>query len=277
MGRALLEWHNAHTMGTYRMKPSRGQSGQAAVEAALTMPLTIFLILGTLQLFMMLQGRIMAEYAAFAAVRAGSRQHGDCKPMVHAALAGLLPSVISFTGGAGGGGSAGKKFAEAWKKRIGSPSNPDPKYQDGKHDGPVFWLVRESPKPGDFQGKEDLAFDTPEGDGDHAMRLEVRLVYWYRLRIPFADWVMSRMFLAHLGIKDYTSGNPLIVTQKDAGWTKEGKAVSLDSSIRSELSSRVNKGQYVFPIHATYGMRMMTPARRSNFQKQNCASAPESL
>ena len=61
------------------------------------MPLTIFLILGTLQLFMMLQGRIMAEYAAFAAVRAGSRQHGDCKPMVHAALAGL--TVRAYTPG----------------------------------------------------------------------------------------------------------------------------------------------------------------------------------
>ncbi|ATB31967.1 TadE/TadG family type IV pilus assembly protein [Melittangium boletus] len=264
-------------MGKYQKNQPGRQSGQAAVEAALTLPLTIFLILGTLQLFMMLQGRIMAEYAAFAAVRAGSRQHGDCKPMVHAALAGLLPSVISFTGGSGGG-SAAQKMAEAWKKRIGSPSNPDPKYQDGKHNGPVFWLVRESPKPGDFQGKEDLTFDTPEGDGSDAMRLEVRLVYWYRLRIPFADWVMSRMFLAHLGLKNYNAANPLILTQTQAGWTKsEKRTVDLESSIRQELSSRVNSGQYVFPIHATYGMRMMTPARRTYFQQQNCASAPEGL
>jgi hypothetical protein len=73
---------------------SLGERGQAAVEAALTLPLTIFLILGSLQLFMMLQGRIMSEYAAFEAVRAGSRYHGDCKPMTHAVLAALLPSVV---------------------------------------------------------------------------------------------------------------------------------------------------------------------------------------
>ena len=33
------------------------------MESALTLPLTVFLMLGTLQLFLMLQGRIMAEYA----------------------------------------------------------------------------------------------------------------------------------------------------------------------------------------------------------------------
>ena len=43
------------------------------------------------------------------------------------------------------------------------------------------------------------------------------------------------------------------------------------------MLSRSNQGEYVFPLQATYSMRMMTPARRSNFQKQNCASAPESL
>jgi hypothetical protein len=43
-----------------------GQVGQAAVEAALTMPLMLFMILGTLQLFMMLQGRLLAEHAAFS-------------------------------------------------------------------------------------------------------------------------------------------------------------------------------------------------------------------
>ncbi|HLM44600.1 MAG TPA: TadE family protein, partial [Myxococcaceae bacterium] len=64
----------------------RAERGQAAVESALTLPLTVFLMLGTLQLFLMLQGRIMAEYAAFRAVRAGSVRHGDCQAMTHAAI-----------------------------------------------------------------------------------------------------------------------------------------------------------------------------------------------
>ena len=50
------------------------------MEAALTLPLVVFLILGTLQLFMMLQGRIMAEYAVFKAVRAGSVTTATARP-----------------------------------------------------------------------------------------------------------------------------------------------------------------------------------------------------
>jgi hypothetical protein len=263
--------------------PQGRQSGQAAVEAALTLPLVIFLVLGTLQLFMMLQGRIMAEYAAFEAVRAGSRNHGNCVPMVHAALAGLLPSVTPFLGGSGGG-SAAEKFADAWAARIGSNVNePKPMYvpkagMDLKHRGPIFWLIREQPRAGTVPNPEDLAFDTPTGDGQEAKRLEVRLIYWYRLRIPFADWVMSRMMLAHLGLQDYNAVNPLMVTDKDAGWTKEvEQVVNLDIKVREELVQKVMAGKYVFPIQATYGMRMMTPARKVHFEEQNCQPTPEGL
>ena len=41
------------------------------------------------------------------------------------------------------------------------------------------------------------------------------------------------------------------------------RVINLDPLIRDELRSRVNSGQYVFPIQATYGMRMMTPAPTS--------------
>ena len=45
------------------MRPVNPESGQAAVESALTLPLAIFLALGLIQLFMMFQGRAMAQYA----------------------------------------------------------------------------------------------------------------------------------------------------------------------------------------------------------------------
>ncbi|HEX5753171.1 MAG TPA: TadE family protein [Archangium sp.] len=274
-------------MSTVESRAPKGhESGQAAVEAALTLPLVIFLVLGTLQLFMMLQGRIMAEYAAFQAVRAGSRNHGDCEPMVHAALGGLLPSVTPYLGGKGKG-SAAQKLASAWKERVGSngesgdPDNAGPHYvkgKDGAHDGPIFWLVRESPRASAVQSPEDADFDLPRGDGSQAMRLEVRLIYWYRLRIPFADWVISRMLLAHLGLKNYDAVNPLMPADAKAGWTKSTeRVVNLDPLIRDELRTRVGSKQYVFPIQATYGMRMMTPARKRYFGEQNCPGTPEGL
>jgi len=49
------------------------ESGQATVEAALTLPLTVFLVLGTVQMFLLLQARLLTEYAAFRAVREEGR------------------------------------------------------------------------------------------------------------------------------------------------------------------------------------------------------------
>ncbi len=254
------------------------------MEAALTLPLTVFLILGTLQLFMMLQGRIMAEYAAFQAVRAGARNHGDCVPMMHAALAGLLPSVIPYMGQGTGGGSPAQKLARAWQDRIGSPRNPDPKYKsgiDGNHTGPIFWMAREKPTRGEISGQEDEKFDQPTQLSGSAntggLRLEVRLVYWFALKIPFADWVISRMILSYYGLQNYNAANPLMLAEKNAGWTAGSSPPSFDSLIQGELISRINSKEYVFPIHATYGMRMMTPAKQVHFSTQNCPGTPDGL
>ncbi|HLT28663.1 MAG TPA: TadE family protein, partial [Myxococcaceae bacterium] len=48
---------------------SRRESGQAGVESALVLPITLFMILGTMQLFMMTHARVMTEYAAYRATR----------------------------------------------------------------------------------------------------------------------------------------------------------------------------------------------------------------
>ena len=47
------------------------------------------------------------------------------------------------------------------------------------------------------------------------------MVYWYRLKIPFADWVMSKMFLAHYDIEQYNADNPLMSPKGKAGWPDE--------------------------------------------------------
>jgi hypothetical protein len=267
-------------MLSHTSRPPRGESGQAAVEAALTLPLTLFLILGTLQLFMMLQGRIMAEYAAFEAVRAGSRHHGDCIPMMHAGLAGLLPNVVSYLGRGTSGGTPAQKLANAWSRRIGAPNNPRPRFVRGmdgeRSSGSIFWLAREQPLAGSVPSPEDVDFDAPT-QGGGGMRLEVRLVYWFPLKIPFADWVMTQFFLTYFGLQTYNYTNPLMTAEKRAGWTAGASPPSLDSQIRSEFLSRVNSREYVFPIQATYGMRMMTPARSEFFSQQNCGETQQSL
>lgn len=252
------------------MQSDSSQSGQAAVESAITLPLVLFMVLGTLQLFMLLQGRVFAEHAAWAAVRTGAVKHGNCEAMTHAAIAALLPNFTTFLGEGTPGGSPSEKMATAFALRTRNKpfSNQFDATADDTHDGAIVWLMRESPRLGQVSRTSEDDFDDPDSDG---YTLEVRLVYWYPLRIPFANWVMATMFRAYFGLGDYTKTNPLLPTQQ-ARWTQAGRR-TLDG-FQSEFMRRFNAKQYVFPVVASYAMRMMTPPRPSNFMRQNCEPSP---
>src|SRR5436190_1258062 len=56
---------------------SRGaRRGQATVEAALTVPLALFLVLGGLQVLLSMQARLMAQYAVARATKVGAANFG---------------------------------------------------------------------------------------------------------------------------------------------------------------------------------------------------------
>ena len=253
-----------------RAPARKGQSGQASVEAALTLPLMVFLMLGTLQLFLMLQGRIMAEYAAFRAVRAGSVNHGSCESMTHSAILALMPSFYSFMGGSGG--SPGQKLGRAFGARKDNRFVPR---FDGGHDGSIVWIVRDSPVYTSVP-REDLDFDIPRLSSTEIVRLEIQLVYWFPLKIPFANWVISRMVLARWGLKSYDAANPLNPADRQAGWTAESTP-TLAVAIQQEMLRRGDSRQYTLPILATGGLRMMTPVQARYFLTQNCPPTPEVL
>jgi len=247
------------------------ESGQAAVETAITMPLTIFMVLGTLQLFMLLQGRLFAEHAAYKAVRTGVVRNGDCHAMTHAAIAALLPSFVSFLGDGTPGATPAEKMGTAFRLRTRNKpfdNQYDPVADDG-HDGAVVWLYRESPRVGQVSRSSEDDFDDPDTGG---YRLEVRLVYWYPMHIPFANQVMATMFRAFFGIANFSGTNPLMPTQKNADWQATGQR--LQAPLAAEFERRYAKKQYVFPIAASYAMHMMTPPRPALFKRQNCEPVP---
>lgn len=260
---------------------ARRESGQAAVEAALTLPLMLFMILGTLQLFMMLQGRVMAEHAAYKAARTGSVQFGNCQAMTHAAIAALLPSFHSYLGPTVPGGTPGAKLAWAWRKRTaGMPydNQYDPAV-DGGHDGAVVWIYRPSPRRATVTVRSDDDFDNPFAPGQASgggYRLDLRLVYWFPLKVPFANWVMARMYAAYWGLENYNAVNPLIPTQT-AAWGSNGAERATNAmagAVSGEFQARLAKRQYVFPITATYSMHMMSPPRPRFWQRQHCEPVP---
>ncbi len=240
------------------------------MEAALTLPMVVFLILGTLQLFLMLQARIVAEHAAFMAARVGSVNHGNCDRMTHAAVLTLLPTFSSFLGNAVG--SPAEKLANAFDARLDEMGGAPDQLKfvpalDAGHDREIVWIDRVSPLQGELNDSAEEEFDNP--DSPNRYTLGVRLVYWYPLKIPFANWVMSRMFLASLGIREFTGTNPIMPTQTNAHWESHG-GNTLETELANEMRDRIDARQYAFPIQASFAMRMMTPPRRSEFPTQNC-------
>src|SRR5438445_291466 len=76
----------------------RGEDGQAVVEAAIVLPAMVFLLLLALQLTQLQQARILAEYAASAAARAGIVMDGDPARMKQAATLAVLSGSDPFDG-----------------------------------------------------------------------------------------------------------------------------------------------------------------------------------
>ncbi|MBK7862347.1 MAG: pilus assembly protein [Archangiaceae bacterium] len=122
----------------------RRPRGQAAVETALTLPLVLFMILGALQLFMVLQARILAQYAASRAVRAGAMSFGDCRTMNDVAHLVLLPAIdAKFANGKYG--PLGAAYAQQAQRRMTANQYLAERDADGNLDGPVVWLDRITP------------------------------------------------------------------------------------------------------------------------------------
>lgn len=240
--------------------------GQALVEAVLTLPLTVFLILGSIQLFLMQQARLMADYAAMRAARAGSTNFGDCRSMTHAALGAVVPTFFKS--------DSPQDLAAAFARVANNDYGGATGSNRNRLSGAVVWIFREKPTGNAIRTDEEFdMFNTPTDE----QRLEVRLVFWYPLRIPFADWVLTRIFLAHYGLQSYLASNPLEETHR-ANWPGNFQTADLSRYARPEVVSeyvaRAARGEYVYPIQTSYTMRMMTPPKPQFFQTQNCPPAP---
>jgi len=244
---------------------SRSDSGQAAVEAELTMPLAIFVVLGTLQLFMMLQARIIAQVAVYEGVRAGALNSGSCEAMTQAAIATLLPTITNTVDPDPNKVDDPTVFVDAYSKYV---KNRYRKNEDG-FNGIVVEFVRELPK--NAPDPEDFNFDQPQNT-DQIARLEARMIYWYHLRIPFADWLMGRMFLAYYGIMAFTGSNPLMPAQAQTNWKKEAtladEADWPGGALVQTMKAAAPQKQYVFPIKVNSVMRMMSPPAATYLNKK---------
>ncbi len=213
---------------------SRRESGQVAVEAALIMPLMVFMTLGIIQLTMIQHAKLMTEYAAYQAARAGIVWNGNNERMHDAAIIALLPTMgrtdsldkLALTWGLhqvydtamrglawtatqvrppqsfNGSNLFGVIRVDTINPAYFTPIDSIWKLRDGYN-----WQELDFDGPDSFPEVPELEdnirkfFNLPEPDDSEtvyrkATRLTIRLRYWYEMRVPFANWVIFTAWYA---------------------------------------------------------------------------------
>ncbi|MFL5278669.1 MAG: TadE/TadG family type IV pilus assembly protein [Myxococcales bacterium] len=255
----------------------RGESGQAIVEAAFVLPAMIFLILCAIQLTQIQQARLLTDYAAFNAARAGIVHNGDNGdsdgfsdgPMYDAAALSLAPSL-----------GRSDSFTEV-AKRVAAVKLLDAALGAFKLSR-VRVYVR-NPKRADFArfGKHlngrEIDFDDVRPGATDATLLEIQVRYLYELRIPFANKMIQTLWMAtHVGLGgfraleqwegfDMTSPRAFTANGPDAVQLTRGGAafVGYDDGTPEQVNigalvAAGAAGRYYLPLEAYYTMRMQS-------------------
>ena len=265
--------------------------GQAAVESAIVLPLMTFLVLGTIQLTMIQQARIMNEYAAFQACRAGIVWNADRDKMRKAATVALLPTLANT--------SNAVNLAKTWAMLEAAGTLGDMLSKllgfipGGISDALKMVDVdvmhptqQEFDNAGPLPGGKELDFDRVDDKARDANRLQVRVTYLYWMKIPFANWIIHDAWMAtRAGIR-YSGPidrpmsrpdrqhwhNPTGGRNRDATYAaalaKEARGRDWERFARmagvAYLATRHNI--YLLPLESTYSMRMQSNVYRDNLQ-----------
>jgi hypothetical protein len=249
----------------------RGEEGQAVVEAAIVLPAMIFLLLVTIQLTQLQQARIMVEYAAFTAARAGIVMNGNNGssngfdgPMHEAAAMAVLPTfgrTDSWT-------EFGKtllrfKAQEAVLKPLGLSQVR------------VFVLnptAQTFSTYGAHLNGQEIDFDDVRPGATDATLLSLQVRYLYEMRVPFANKLIQTIWMASKvgvlrGWQGWDLASPRMGSQRgpDAVALSRGAAAArtipdgTPEGIR--LAGLVAAGaanRYYLPVEAWYTMRMQS-------------------
>lgn len=227
-----------------------GESGQVEAETAIVLPAVVFLLLGLIQMGLMSQARIFAKLSAYRAVRTGALRAVKLDLMEKAAVAAALPVLAYRSGNADTLGRTDN--ATNWMKKWAHPgfgmmpSNrmvdaPSLKYVEVTVCGPTQQQVQEGVYNAEGGGRV-VAFDNVKiSSKGITTKLRVRTVLNYRLFIPFANWVIYRMWRGKKITKE------LRLDSRD--FVMPG--INFD---RYELAA--NMGVYVVPIESFYSMKL---------------------
>lgn len=249
------------------------ESGQAVVEAAIILPAMIFLILCAIQLTQLQQARIMVEYAAFNAARAGivhNMDNGKSNgvsdgPMRNAAVFSILPTfgqTQSVT--AIGKAKLQYEVQDTILRALGLPQvrvavlNPH---------------VADFNKWGGHLNGQEIDFDDMRPQAAPATLLSLQVRYLYEMKVPFANkMVQSIWFASQVGLLRLWQGVDL--TGPRIGGQAGQDAVALTGNVAlgrgsiadgmpgglnvSALAVLAKRNRFFLPVNAWYTMRMQS-------------------
>lgn len=271
---------------------SNRRRGQVVVETAIIMPVFVFLILGLLQMGLLHHARVMTKYAAYKAARAGSLRQGNADDMKRAALAVMLP-VLGRNSSVGAPYRTDDigNYAIAWNTMKNAKQNGE-EFVEVKLCNPVGNGVNnadfddprkamtqsagnlaEDPKdPGIFAGPGGVGAGQPgrnsgvtfDWKGFNATKLQVQVTSYYRMYIPFANWIVWRIAFGDAqGTPGGSDRKKLrwLGYQRDPGQRIKGQNTGTRTIDR--LKTAADRQMYILPIRASYAMRM-----QSNFAGQ---------
>lgn len=262
----------------------RSQSGQAAIETAIVLPLFLAALLGLVQLAVLQQARLLTEYAAYQAARAGIVWSGDPRKMQDAAIFALAPTACptriagaSALCGAGGGDRWSHQAAGVAALRALSAL--DTATFPGVHVhvlNPHWPTHREAFDVG--TDREELDFDRRDDIAREANVLTIQVQHWFELKIPFADWVIWHAWVASLGGLSATGSiaDPGLVRRGEAGRSILESASELPFAARAALLSdafrdhELNRGDGYRPIRDA-SLRAMLAAGHAPVNRQRRA------
>lgn len=234
------------------------------VEAAIVLPAMTFLILTVMQLTMVQHAKIMTEYAAFCAARAGIVFNADKQAMERAATIALLPTIGRTDTLTAFGLTAIKAISV--EKVIRAPFGMD-----------LARVTVLSPKKSDFSASltrhlnsKEIDFDDIRGIAARPNQLEIELQTFYRMPIPFANQMLQAIFFAQRMdiLRFWGRTNPNMLTPDIGGINAKDVARlaytgSGDPDAFGLVAASYAK-QYYFPLKATYTMRMQSNAFQRN-------------
>lgn len=239
------------------------------IEAAIVLPAMIFLVLTIIQLTMVQHARIMTEYAAFAAARAGIVYNADRRAMERAAGIALLPTMAR---------SDSLNALRMAESRLVSSETT----QRAAFGLPVVHVDILHPTPGHFQpnitrhlGGQEIDFDDIRPAAAAANQLQIRIRYFYRMPIPFANQMLQSIFFAartgtlgswrgfDMSRPEVQGGRNALADARQRGQQAASGGLGTDQGTDAQqqamgMVQAATQGIFYFPLEGTHTMRMQS-------------------